>query len=69
MALQTFTLFLHDGSGVPPAFELDMFEDAEAAIKRALALLRERPRYTAVEIERADGAATNLTVERPGSIV
>ncbi len=65
MSLQTFTLFLHDGSGVPPAFELDMFENAEAAMRRALTLLSERPRYTAVEIEGADGPETNVTVERP----
>jgi hypothetical protein len=44
------TIFLHDGTGVPPAFELDYFDSLDAATLRARQLLHERPRYSSAEI-------------------
>ena len=59
---KTYTLFLHDGSPTPPAFEIDAFESPEDARKRALRILAERPRYNAVEVS---DALTSFRVERP----
>lgn len=63
MVERTYTLFMHDGSEAPPAFELCTCEDTEAARLLALKLLDERPRYTAVEV--SDGL-TGFMVERTG---
>ena len=59
---KTYTLFLHDGSPTPPAFEIDAFKSPAEARKRALRLLAERPRYSAVEVS---DAFTSFRVERP----
>jgi hypothetical protein len=62
MAEQPYTLFLHDGSSSPPAFEIDFFESPDAARAQALKILRDRPRYSAIEVF---DALTSFCVERP----
>ena len=64
MAERTYTLFLHDGSPTPPAFEICLCESPQAAAQLALKLLNERPRYKAVEVS---DALTSFMVERPGA--
>jgi hypothetical protein len=62
MAEKAYTLFLHDGSKKPPVFEIDFFESPDAARAKALKLLADRPRYTAIEVS---DALTSFRVERP----
>jgi hypothetical protein len=58
---KTYTLFLHDGSGAPPAFEICVCSSPEEARQAALKLLSERPRYKEVEVS---DALTSFMVER-----
>ena len=57
-----YTFFKHDGSGVPPIFELGEFDGDDEARAHALRLLHEGPQYHAIEVW--DGLGEPFTVAR-----
>jgi hypothetical protein len=60
--MKPYTFFKHDGSSVPPSFDLGEFEDDEAAAAHARSLLAHGPQYHAVEVW--DGINDPFTVAR-----
>jgi hypothetical protein len=60
--LKLYTFFKHDGGSVPPVVELGEFATDEEAAVHARQLLRESPRYTAIEVW--GGGGEPFTIER-----
>jgi hypothetical protein len=60
--MKPYTFFKHDGSSVPPSFDLGEFDDDEAAAAHARDLLAHAPQYHAVEVW--DGTSAPFTVAR-----
>lgn len=70
--MKTYTFYLHDGPTEIPAFEIEMFEDRDAALAHARKLLAERLRYDRVvvteeviEVARFDRPLLAATSDRP----
>jgi hypothetical protein len=59
--VKPYTFFKHDGSSVPPSFDLAEFENDDDARAHAMSLLAARPQYQAVEVW--DGIGQPFTVE------
>jgi hypothetical protein len=52
--MPTFTFYLHDGPETVPAFEIELLDGDDEALVYGRKLLRERPRYSTVEITHGD---------------
>ena len=48
--MPAYTFYLHDGAGTVPAFEIELLDNDTYAVVHGRKLLRERPRYSTVEI-------------------
>ena len=58
-----FTFYLHETPDAVPSFEIGLFDDADAAVAEAERLLKERPRYSLVEITSEDQAVARVARE------
>jgi hypothetical protein len=56
-----FTFYLHEAAERVPSFEIGLFEDADAAVLEGQRLLKDRPRYTLVEITTEDQPVARVT--------
>ena len=48
--MKTYTFYLHDGQDAVPAFEIEMFDNRDAAFEFARGLLAKRRRYDRVVV-------------------
>ena len=53
--MPAYTFYLHDGAGTVPAFEIELLDNDTYAVVHGRKLLRERPRYSTVEITEGPG--------------
>ncbi len=58
--MTAFTFYLLDDKGAAPAFEIAMFDAVDLALDYGRRLLKERPRYSFVEITREDASIAKL---------
>ena len=61
--MTAFTFYLLDDDGAAPAFEIAMFDAVDSALDHGKRLLKERPRYSFVEITRDDASIAKLSRE------
>jgi hypothetical protein len=61
--MAVYTFYLHEHAEATPAFEIALFDEVDPALAHGQRLLKERPRYTFVEVTREDASVARLTRE------
>jgi hypothetical protein len=61
--MTAFTFYLLEDDDAAPAFEIAYFDAVEGALDYAKRLLKDRPRYSAIEIARETASIAKLSRE------
>ena len=61
--MPVFTFYLHETQDAIPPFEIVHFDDIDPALEHGRRLLKERPRYTFIDITNGDASVARVTRE------
>ena len=61
--MAVYTFYLHESPEKTPAFEIALFDAIDPAMDHGKRLLKERPRYNAIEITTGESSIARLTRE------
>ena len=59
--MPVFTFYLHESRDATPSFEIALLDDLSFAMEHGKRILKERPRYSFVEIVAEDAKVAELT--------